>query len=594
MNAPPARHRLARATVVAGLAVFLGLSASTGGGGVAAQSVEPAPLALGGQDIEALRAELVAAFGSYTWGGAEWGALVTSLETGDTLFAIAPDQALAPASNVKLLTSAAALHVLGPEYRFRTWLLSDAAVENGVLEGDLTLYGTGDPGISDRFYGRKDEVFQRLIDELELAGIHTIAGDLVADASFLPGPLRDAGWDPRDLNEHFTAAVSALSYNENVVSFRIRPGPIGEAPLIETVPPHSALEVELTAETVVDRPRPRLAILRDDPLEPVRIEGRIVSTSRDVWRQMTVARPAEFVGASFRAALEGRGIVVEGSTRTVELPRNSVVGRLSAPALGRPGARVLATHVSRPLIDYLSVVNKQSNNLYAELIFRVTGRSATGVGTPDASARTVRNTLHRIGVDTVGMTQIDGSGLAGGNRVSAAAFVQILEGMSEGPLWEEYWATLPRAGTRGELGRMYRTAAAGNLRAKTGTIEGVSALSGVVRSADGERLAFSLLVNGSRSQTRAKGVENRIGAQLASFRRAPGFAPPVVAETAEPASGTTAFADRHRVARGENLSAIASRYGVTVGEILRINPRIDEDRIMAGQWLEIPQRAGGN
>jgi LysM repeat protein len=120
----------------------------------------------------------------------------------------------------------------------------------------------------------------------------------------------------------------------------------------------------------------------------------------------------------------------------------------------------------------------------------------------------------------------------------------------------------------------------------------VSALSGMVRSADGERLAFSLMVNESPSQTRAKRVENQIGARLAEFRRSPGTAPPVVAETPPP-ERIAGFNDRHRVASGENLSSIATRYGVTVDEILQVNPRIQGSRIIAGQWIQIPQREGG-
>jgi len=546
------------------------------------------------QGVEALEERLQAAFGKVSWGDATWGALVVSLDTQDTLFAIGPDAPLAPASNVKLLTTAAALHVLGPDYRFRTWVLADGPVENGVLEGDLIIYGTGDPGISDRYYGRKDEVFQRLIDEIELAGIRTIAGDIVADASFFPGPLRDSGWDPRDLNEHFTAAVSALSYNENVVSFRIQSASDGTPPIVETVPPHSALEVEITAQMTSGRARPRLAIFRDDPLEPVRIEGRMVVGSRDVWRQMTVARPADFVGATFRAALEKREFTIYGTTRSVELPAQSAIGRISAPALGHLGPRVVASHTSRPLAEYLAVINKESNNLFAELVFRAVGRAAEGVGTPEASARAVSQILYEIGVDTTGLIQHDGSGLSEGNRVSAGAFVQIIDGMSDGPLWPEYWASLPRAGTRRELRRMYRTAAADNLRAKTGTIEGVSALSGMVRSADGERLAFSLLVNGSRSQSRAKHVENQIGARLAEFRRSPGTVPDIAPEAASPTRQATAFVDRHRIARGENLSGIALQYGVSVEELLRVNPRVEANRIVAGQWLDLPQRGGAD
>lgn len=547
-----------------------------------------------GQSTEELGRDLGDLFDAYRWGDAKWGALVVSLDSGDTIFALAPDDPLAPASNVKLITSAAALHVLGPDFRFRTWVLSDADIDHGVLLGDLVIYGTGDPGISDRFYSSKEEVFQRLADQLEAAGIHTVAGDLVADASYFDGPLRDEDWDRRDLNEHFTAGISALSYNENVVSFRIRPSEPGEPPLVETVPPHSALVVENTAETVTGQARPRLAILRDDPLEPVRIVGRMRVGARDVWRQMTVAVPADFVAASFRATLEERGILIEGENRSLVRGDFSSLPQLSAPALGRRGPRVLATHESRPLIDYLHVVNKQSNNLLAELIFRTVGRVVEGEGSPTAAARAVRRTLHAIGVDTVGLVQRDGSGLSGENRIAASAFVQTLEAMGDGPLWNEFWSTLPRAGTRYELGRMYRTAAADNLRAKTGTIRGVSALSGMVRSQDGERLAFSLIVNESPSQTRAKRLENQIGVRLAEFRRPESELPALALEQpVDPPNQATAFSDRHRVARGENLSAIALRYGVTVDEILSVNPRVEPNRIIAGQWLELPRRGGG-
>lgn len=549
---------------------------------------------VGAQSTEALGNDLQDLFDAYRWGDAQWGALVVSLDTGDTLFALGPDEPLAPASNVKLLTTAAALHVLGPDFQFRTWVLSHGDVDDGVLLGDLIVYGTGDPGISDRFYRSKDEVFQRLADQLQAAGIHTVAGDLVADATYFDGPLRDADWDPRDLNEHFTAGISALSYNDNVVSFRIRPGEPGSPPLVETVPPHSALVVENTAETVTGQARPRLAILRDDPLEPVRITGRLRVGARDVWRQMTVAVPADFVAASFRATLEERGIVIQGNNRSVVREDFSNMPTITAPALGRPGPRILATHESRPLIDYLHVVNKESHNLLAELIFRTMGRVVEGRGTPQAAAAAVRRTLHEIGVDTAGLVQRDGSGLSGENKVAAAAFVETVEAMSQGPLWNEFWATLPRAGTRFELGRMYRTAAAGNLRAKTGTIRGVSALSGMVRSQDGERLAFSLIVNDSPSQTRAKRLENQIGVRLAEFRRPAGEMTALAFEQpADPPIRSTAFSDRHRVANGENLSAIAVRYGVTVEEILNVNPRLEPNRIIAGQWLELPRRGGG-
>jgi len=535
-----------------------------------------------------LAAQLEGALATYGRADASWVIVVLSLDTGDTLFELNPDVPLAPASNMKLLTTAAALARLGPDYRFRTYLVTDGEVRDSILHGDLVLFGTGDPGISDRFYRRKDDVLQSLIDQLQAAGVRHVEGDVVADASFFPGPLRHDGWDRRDLNEHFTAGISALSYNENVVSFRIVPGPMGEPPVVSTVPSPSGLEVQNLATTVSTGPRPRLAILRDDPLEPVRIEGRMLANSRDVWRQMTVSDPALFAGAVFRDALERRGITVTGRTRVVHLPAGSAVRRVSAPALGRGGATILARHVSEPLTRYLEVVNKESNNLFAEVLFRAVGRAATGVGSFDRSAVAVKEALAELGVDTTGLAQVDGSGLAGGNRVTPRAFVETLERVADSPFWPDFWETLPRAGTPREMSRMSRTAAAGNLRAKTGTIERVSALSGVVRSADGERLAFSILVNDARSQSRAKRVENLIGIRLASFTRRSSDIPVMVA--AAPVPEDVLRRDRHQIIRGENLSVIAQRYGVSVDEIVRLNPRIEPDRLMPGEWIAIPQR----
>lgn len=542
------------------------------------------------QEVDELQTRLASAIGPTTWRGATWGVMVLSLDTGDTLFALEPDEPLAPASNLKLLTTAAALRILGPDYRFRTYLLTKGEIVDGVLEGDLVLYGTGDPGISGRFYRDRNEVFRLLADQLAALGIHTVRGDLVGDASFFAGPLRPEGWHPNDLNDHFTGAVSALSFNENVVSFRVVAGTAGARPSVFTVPEDSGLEIVNSAMTVAADARPRIAILRDDPLDPIRIEGRLLTGARDVWREMTVSVPAHFAAISFKATLEDRGITLLGGIRTVAEPTESVLeDALSAPGMGRRGANVLARHVSDPLSVYLAVVNKESNNLFAELVFRALGRATSGVGSTEMSAAAVRTALGEFGVDMSDVVQFDGSGLSAGSRVSASTFVSLMDRMAASQVWPEYWASLPEAGSRRELSRMFGTPAAGNLRAKTGTIEGVSALTGVVRSLSGERLAFSLLVNGTRANSRAKAVENRVGAILASFGRA---------ITPDPAirfaAGLSAFEPdapaRYQVSRGESLAAIADRHGIAVDALMEANPDLPPNRLVAGQWIEIPAR----
>jgi len=547
-------------------------------------------------EVERLGTELSRLLTQYRWRGAGWSVLVVSLDRGDTLFAEAPDSARAPASNMKLLTSAAALRELGPEFRYRTWLVSEGDVRGGVLTGDLVLYGTGDPGISDRFYPRKESVFHALADQLLELGVTAVDGDLVGDASFLPGPLRPEGWEAEDLNDHFAAAVSALSFNENVVSLRVEPAArSGWRPVVHTLPDHAGMDVDNRALTVEGRGR--ITIGRLDPMEPVLVEGSIQRGGRDAWREITVSDPAQFAVSVFRSVLESRGIRILGTEQVVRDPEASAVTvrRVTAPARGTGRVRILATHVSPPLRDYLAVVNKKSNNLYTELLFRTLGRYREGNGDAAAGARAVAASLADLGVDTAHVVQMDGSGLAAGNRVRAGTLVDVVARMAGSDLWSEFWASLPEAGNRRELPRMYRTAAAGNLRAKTGTIEGVSALSGMVLSGDGERLAFSILVNGTPSTTRAKRVENDIGVELASFTRGPDATslarvaqlppPPVPTDSGGPA--------RHRVDRGESMEGIARRYGLTLEELMRANPSVEPRRLLPGSWLVIPPVAAG-
>ncbi|SVA97360.1 uncharacterized protein METZ01_LOCUS150214, partial [marine metagenome] len=153
----------------------------------------------------------------------EWGVLVVSLEHGDTLFTHSKNKALSPASNMKLFTTAAALHFLGPKFRYQTLLYYDGTIREGHLEGDLILFGTGDPGISERFSKNKAEMYKSFLLSLERAGVAVIDGDVVGDATYFSGPEIGPEWNLEDLNDWYTAPVSSLSINENIVTLQILP-----------------------------------------------------------------------------------------------------------------------------------------------------------------------------------------------------------------------------------------------------------------------------------------------------------------------------------------------------------------------------------
>lgn len=482
-----------------------------------------------------LRRDLEGILDRSGWRSAEWGVFAVSLENGDTLFAHDAGVPRTPASNMKLLTTAAALHHLGPDWRYTTFLMTDGRVDDGVLRGDLVLYGTGDPGLSDRFFESETTVFESLVARLRDLGVHTIDGNVVGDGSYFGGPLIPPTWDAADLNDWFAAPVSALSFNENVVTFRVQAGPAaGARPIVRTVPELADVPYSNEASTEWGR----LHLQRENPVEPVRVVGSIPLGGRDVWREMTIGDPARYAAGTLRNVLEEAGVRVLGSVRTItDAAASPVTGSpLAAPGLGRDAPHILAVHESPPILEYLTVVNQVSHNLLAEMTLKTLGRVVAGDGSFHGGGRVVESFLaDAVGLDTARIRVADGSGLSEENSVSPGDLVAVLGYMAGSDMWEAYWSTLPEAGDRRGLRRMYRTEAAGNLRAKTGTIRGVSALSGVVRARNGERIAFSIVGNGLPSSWAAKRIEDRIGTRLARFDRPVAAATGAAAEVVPPA-----------------------------------------------------------
>jgi len=459
-------------------------------------------------------------------GYSEWGVLAVSLDQGDTLVAMGAHIPLAPASNQKLFTTAAALDLLGAAYRFPTYLLMQGEVQHGVLDGDLILLGTGDPSISGRLLGSATRPFEEFAAALSAAGIHTVTGEVLGDGSYFEGPTRRDAWNPADLNDWFAAPVSALTFNENMVTLRIVPGAPGERPRVLTIPEGAALPIVNNATTISGAPRTPITISRYDPDGEIEIRGEIRATGAEVWREMTVSDPPSYAASVLRSVLQARGIQIIGGSRSVSPGEGYVTGsgRTIAPAFRQEAperTRVVAVHYSPPLRDLLAVVNKRSHNLYAELLLFALGKFRSGDGSFAGGGRALTDFLvGSVGISEEELVIDDGSGLSRLNRATPAAFVSLLSFVARAPYADTFWATLPEAGSRQELNRMHQSAAAGNLRAKTGTINRVSALSGVVHTSEGEAILFSILSNQVPTSS-AKRVEDRIGIQLASTTRPP-------------------------------------------------------------------------
>ena len=478
-----------------------------------------APLAAQEQARGPLAAELAPLFGGSVWRTATWGALVVSLSRGDTLLSWRADRRFVPASNAKLFTTAAALHYLGAGFQFLTVLFADGPVRNGELFGDLVLYGTGDPT-----FAPDTASLAPFADSVVRAGIRRVRGDLVGDASYLGAELRGPGWSPDNADGPSSASPSALGAAENRIRLIVEPGPrVGTPARWRIEPANDYYAIASVVTTGRSGTRTRIHVERGRSRGVVELSGNIPIT-RGAWGTwLVVEEPAVFAAGLLRQLLESRGVTIAGGTRSVTdgaSARAQLMLRRSAGG-DDPFRGALAVRRSAPLDALITMINHRSHNLSAELAFRAIGRVARNAGTFAAGAQAVADFLTGdVGIPASAVQVTDGSGLSLLDEATPRALVQLLAHMRRGTEGEAFYRSLPVAG-EGLSQRMALTPAAGRLRAKTGTLRDVSALSGYVTTADGEELAFAVIVNNAASIRRARDVQDSVGVRLSVFTRGP-------------------------------------------------------------------------
>jgi serine-type D-Ala-D-Ala carboxypeptidase/endopeptidase (penicillin-binding protein 4) len=457
-----------------------------------------------GADV--LRADLATLLGSRTKSG-EWGAMVVSVTRGDTLFAAGADSRLVPASTMKLFTTAIALDRLGPEYSFSTDVLRDGAVDAaGVLRGNLILRGDGDPSLSPRFVrGGPDASMTLLAQVTAGAGIKRVTGDLIADASAFESRRIPDGWLSRYAGAAYAAPFSALSLNENIVIVDVAPGSAGGAARVFLEPATAGLRITNTVRTVAGGGA-RISARRvgDDQ---VVVSGTIGARAGTARYQLVVGDPVTFTAGAFREALEAQGVRVDGTIRLARTPTNAML------VTGMP---------SPPLAKLISVMNRESINHLAEMLFRNAARGVDrqSIGSAETANATLQEFLtRRVGARADAVSASDGSGLSVLDRVTPRSVVQLLDHAHHASWGSAFHASLPVAGESELLRhRMRATPAQGNLHAKTGTTNDVLGLAGYVTAENGEILAFAFLYNG-RERWAARETIDAMGPTMAAFTR---------------------------------------------------------------------------
>ncbi|WP_092530762.1 D-alanyl-D-alanine carboxypeptidase/D-alanyl-D-alanine endopeptidase [Amycolatopsis arida] len=454
---------------------------------------------------DALGRDLSAVLAAPAFAGADIGLVVRRADTGEVLFDRQGDRRRQPASNGKLLTGALALDRLGPEHRFRTTVESPARRVGPVLTGDLYLRGGGDPTMLAADY-------DALAAHLAHAGIRLVRGRLVADDTYFDDVRLGLGWAWDDEPYYYNAQISALTiapdtdYDAGSVIVRVTPGAAGAAPTVEVEPPNTYVTVRSTATTGAAGGPTTLVVDREHGGNTITVTGSIPAGRSPVTEYMAVWEPTGLAAAVFRDALRRHGVHVVGGTATGATP---------------PGAAVLAERRSMPVRELMLPFMKLSNNMHAEALVKEAGRAAGGAGSWPAGLARLRAAIAGLGVDPARTAVVDGSGLSRMDQVSPAQLAELLLAARDRPWFPDFHASLPVAGVAdravgGTLrNRMRDTAAEGRVRAKTGTLTGVSALSGYVTAADGTELVFAMVSN--QTLTSAKPLEDAVAIRLAQY-----------------------------------------------------------------------------
>ena len=416
---------------------------------------------------------------------AHWGVLVVDPLAGDTLYSRNAGKLFLPASNQKLLTGATALAQLGPDYTWETRLLAAGRPVRGVLRGDLALIGSGDPSVSDSLGGGSAmQPLLALADSLAARGVRTITGRLIRGADAFPDSSLGFGWAWDDLDYDYSAPVDELFFNEGYATVTVIGGARVGAPVRVRTAPATTVP-RLGAVRVTTAVGPSRVTWAGDVRgrRPTLTLAGTVAPRDSVVLTVAIRHAAAAYLDAFAEALAARGIRVRGGVEPDALADTT-------------GMTTVVARRSPPLRAVLPRFEKPSQNQLGELLFKTLAHEGTGVGTADSGRAVVERQLLAWGADSAGFAVRDGSGLSRHDYVTPETIVKVLDAMRRHPEFALFRDALPIAGVDGTIrNRMRGTPAAGNARAKTGTLDKARNLSGYVTTADGRLLLVSLMAN---------------------------------------------------------------------------------------------------
>jgi D-alanyl-D-alanine carboxypeptidase/D-alanyl-D-alanine-endopeptidase (penicillin-binding protein 4) len=407
---------------------------------------------------------------------------IVELESGRVVAERNPHMPVAPASNMKLFTTAAAIDLLKPGFEVTTGVYVRGSIDpNGTLNGDVKFVGRGDPTIGGRFHdGNATAVLQDWAAELRRAGVKTVAGNLVFEHGYFDTEYIHPTWPVDQLTAWYEAPIAAFSMQEGCIAVRVLPSGGGQPCVVQLDPPTSFVSVQNTCRTGRGLP----FITRYNGSNEIIVRGGVPARSGRTEVFITVENPVHYFAAVTNETLQRSGIRIQG--QIVLTPRDT-----------RTDWRLVTQHTT-PLNILIYVINKKSQNHYAEQVLKMIGAEMRKDGSWAGGNAEVKEWLTtKIGVPANEFHPVDGSGMSRNNRASANAFISLLRYMWKSPWREEFVSSMPYTGDPDSKfgNRLRRPPFARQVYAKTGYISGVIGLSGYVHAQSGKVYAFSFLFN---------------------------------------------------------------------------------------------------
>lgn len=418
---------------------------------------------------------------------------VRKASTGEIVYQANADKKVTPASTLKLLTSAAALETLGEEYRFRTDLLTDGSVTNGVLNGNIYLRGQGDPTLM-----KKD--LDQFAVTLAKMGIKQITGDLIGDDTWFDSVRLSPSIHKSDETYYYAAQIAGLTlspnadYDAGTVIVNASPTKKGHKAKVTMTPDTGIVTIINKSNTVPKGNKNTLTIKRQSGTNNIVITGNAPLGSAGKKEWVTVSNPTAYTLDVFKKSLSSKGITFKKSSKVTrrEVPQN---------------AKLITSKQSMPLKQLMRPFMKLSNNTHAEILAKTMGKQVYGEGSWNAGLRVMREFGQSIGLNSAEWNFEDASGMSHNNKVTSAQLTELLFLVRQAPWYGSFVQGLPVSGMNerfvgGTLrNRLTGSSVKGKVIAKTGSLNHVNTLAGYVETKDGETLIFSILTQGQKTST---------------------------------------------------------------------------------------------